>query len=183
MNNIPIHIKKNIYKSIINFVVIKILLFYFYKNNGIQELFKNIILKSIIIFLIRILNYPISLFIYKKIEKIYQINIRKQLLYQIINFIISNIIKNILYKILYNKYKFNIKLIIISIFYITFYSIFIKPIFINFKITKFINDFIYDLLSFYNLDLMDDGEINKKDIELHINIISSLLDIILNTII
>jgi hypothetical protein len=180
MNNIPTHIKKNIYKSIIVLVVIKLLLFYFYNNNnGYKSLFKNIILQSFISSLIIILTYPISIFLYKKISPIYKKN--KDLLYQIISLTTSTIIKIILYKILYNKYKYNIKLLIISIFYITFYFIFIKPIFINFKISNFINKFIYDFFLFYNLDLLDDGELNKKDIEIYINIISSLLKIILDT--
>jgi hypothetical protein len=174
-------IKKNIYKSLFVVIIIKILLYSVNKKN-IKYLFREILLESISIFINNYLSYSLSKFFYNKLSVFYNNPIRKKLLNNIINIIISTIIKLLLYKLFYNK-KIIFNQIIIIIFYITFYFMFIEPLFGNNKLSLFINKFIHDFIMFYNLDLFDDGIINKSNIELYFSIISSLLKIILDKII
>jgi hypothetical protein len=174
-------IKKRIYKSILIFIIIKVLLYLINKKNK-KNLFREIITQSIIIFIVIYLSIPLTKKIYNIVNVYYKSTIRKELLYDIINIVISTLIKSFLYKIFYNK-KFVLKHLIISIFFITFYFMLIEPLFGNNNFSKFINKFIHDFLMFYNLDLFDDGIINKSSTELYFSIISSLLKILLDKII
>lgn len=174
-------LQKEIYKSVLIVIIIKILLYSITKTN-IKKLISQIFIESFIVFLIIYLTYPISKKLYDKIKINYKNELRLKLSYDIISIIISTIIKLLLYKIFYNK-KIVFNQLILSVFFVTFYFVFIEPLFGSNKFSEFMNKFVRDFIMFYNLDLFDDGVINKTNIELYFSIISSLLKITLDKII